>query len=62
MANLIVLIAPYGVTIESPSDGWRVCECDATSDGSDWCDDCRERFEQSWSECFDYLGRPHDQD
>ncbi|ARU88505.1 hypothetical protein B9K09_11305 [Pseudomonas sp. M30-35] len=55
------LIAPDGVVIEAPADGWRSCECDSQSDGSDWCDDCKERFEQSWSEGFDGLGRPHDE-
>lgn len=56
------LVAPDGVVIEAPADGWRVCECDVRSDGSDWCDDCKERFEASCAECFDDLGRPVDPD
>ncbi|KES21077.1 hypothetical protein FG99_26925 [Pseudomonas sp. AAC] len=54
----VQLVAPDGVVIEAPADGWYVCECDPRSDGSDWCDDCRARFEQSWGESFDSLGRP----
>jgi len=54
----IRLIDPDGVVIEAPADGWRTCECDPRSNGSDWCDGCRERFEQSWDDAFDPLGRP----
>jgi len=56
--DLVELQAPDGVIIVAPADGWRACECDSRSDGSDWCEDCRERFEQSWDECFDSMGRP----
>jgi len=60
--DLVELQAPGGVTIVAPADGWRACQCKSRSDGSDWCDDCCERFEHSWDESFDSVVRPlHDE-
>lgn len=56
--TIIKLVGPSGVVIEAPIDGWRVCECDPSSDGSDWCEGCREAFEESFAQGFDELGRP----
>lgn len=58
MTDKVELHAPDGVVIVAPVHGWRTCDCDSRSDGSDWCSDCKERFEQSWAESFDDLGRP----
>ncbi|OLU30968.1 hypothetical protein BVH03_09425 [Pseudomonas sp. PA15(2017)] len=60
MPDFIKLTAPDGVVIEAPVDGWRTCDCGVLglADGSNWCDDCKERFERSWDECFDSAGRP----
>ncbi|WP_312373878.1 hypothetical protein [Stutzerimonas nitrititolerans] len=44
--DLVEIQATDGVIIVAPADGWRVCECDSRSDGSDWCEDCCERLEQ----------------
>lgn len=42
--TMIKLVAPTGVVIQAPADGWTVCECDAATDDSDLCDRCREAF------------------